>query len=189
MIEFKEILSSIRGWLLNLIKNEYFVSFYEVLFTLVLSNLIILISSGFMLLEHENGASIFFIFSEQITKFVEPAQIIILILALVTPAAWIICEHINGWKHLRLVLVLIAFQLLTLLGAMILYVAAINKRLNNTEYADYISITCFVFALGVWYATLVYKRKVIDKTGNELAGLRTQSGDGILKGLGAENEK
>lgn len=179
----KKSINNFKDWFLKLLKNEYFISFYEVSFTLILSNLIIFISSGFMILEYKDGTSIFFVFSEQIAKFVEPVQIIIIILALITPAAWIICEHINGWQHLRFVLLLIAFQLITLLGSMILYVAAINKRLNNTEYANYISIFCFVLAMIVWYATLVYKRKVIDKAGNNLTSLRRQSGDGILNEL------
>lgn len=170
-------------WLKKILSNDYLVAAYEVLFTLFISNLIILISAFFVILEQGNGASVSEAFLGQIAKFVKPAEVIILILALVAPATWIIFEHIEGWKHLRFGLFLIVVQFVVLSLSSYLYIAAINNKLNNVDMANKAAIAFFFAALIVWYMTLVYKRRVLDKSGAQLKSLRKQSGETIVKDL------
>lgn len=172
----------------KIFSSDYFIAAYEVVFTLLISNVIILISAFFVLLEQGSSTSLADVFLGQVSKFVKPAEVIILVLALVAPAAWIILEHIDGWKHLRFGLVLIGTQFVILFLASCLYIAALNNKLNNVDLANTAAITFFFLALLVWYVTLVYKRKVIDKSGTQLKMLRRQSGENIVQDLGDGNE-
>lgn len=171
-------------WLKKILTNDYLVAAYEVLFTLLVSNLIILISAFFVILEQGNNPSIIDAFLGQLSKFVKPAEVIILILALVAPAAWIIFEHIEGWRHLRFGLFLIVAQFIVLSLSSYLYIAALNNKLNNVDMANKAAVGFFFAALAVWYITLVYKRRVLDKSGKQLKSLRRQSGDAIFEDLG-----
>lgn len=88
-------------WRANWMANAYFSSLAEVAFTLLVSNLAILVGVFVFQLTQERTQSFLDVFITIINKNIKPTEILVYILGLIAPAIWIMVTEFRSWRHAK----------------------------------------------------------------------------------------
>ncbi len=170
-----------------MISNPGVDSALEVAFTLLVSNLAILFAVFIYMLMHQPEKSFWEVLMTVIKDKIKPTEIIVFILGFIAPAMWIMFKNIHFWRHTALWFIFLGVQAFVVISTAIIFAMAITETLMNTELAQYWANWCLLAALVVWYATLVYQKKVIEDPGNRLKTPRPgkESGSDVLAALKA----
>lgn len=146
----------------KLMAMPYVSSAVEVIFALLVSNAAIFISIFVILLMKKSGSFDFWVVAKlTFGKTIKTSEVLVYILGFLSPAVWIIVNNIRAWRHVGFLLVLVAAQLIVVISTGLIFALSLANVLSNTEMADTWAWGCLIFALGVWYATLVYEKKVL----------------------------
>lgn len=184
-------LSKLRAnslWLLSEIaKSPYSRSLVEVLFALVVSNAAFLLSMFVYVLIQDKSASWEPIWAT-VKKEIGTNEIFVYILGFLAPAMWIMVSNVRIWRHVGFLLVLLVLQIIVLLTTAVIFSLSLAEILKNAEFANLWAWGSLGVALVIWYATLVYEKKVLRTIDERIEKPRpgNDSGAGILKELEAD---
>lgn len=165
--------------------NAWVISFVEVLFALVISNFAILIAIFIQMLMDDRGLGFHAIFSEVVQEKIKPTETIGFILGFIAPSMWIMVSHFRAWRHASLWFLFLFVQSVVILSSAIIFSLAVSTTLRNANLASSWVHWCLLFALLVWYATLVYQRKVLDSVSINTPKPGAESGSNVLASLKA----
>jgi hypothetical protein len=163
--------------------NPWVVSLLEVLFALVISNFAILIAVFIQMLIDQRGLGFSSIFLEIVGEKIKPTETIGFILGFIAPSMWIMVRHFRAWRHGSLFFAFLLVQALVILSSAIIFSLAVSETLRNADLAQSWVYWCLIFALAVWYSTLVYQRKVLDSVVIETPKPGAESGSNVLASL------
>jgi hypothetical protein len=167
--------------------NPWFASLIEVIFTLLVSNLAILIAVFVYMLGHPQtpGNTFWTVLVAVVNKNIKSTEIIVYILALIAPAIWIMFKHIRLWRHTGQLIFLLVLQIGVVLSTAIIFAMSMTDTLKNTNLANFWAYFCLIVALGAWYWTLVYQKKVIDSAWDKVERPKPgkESGSDVLAAL------
>lgn len=183
VLSSRQVTSSPSNRFYRFVMNPWIMSLFEVLFALLISNFAILIAVFIQMLmdQRENGFQM--IFLEIVGEKIKPTEMIGFILGFIAPSMWIMVHHFRAWRHASLWFVFLVVQSLVILSSAIIFSLAISATLRNAQLAQSWVYWCLVFALAVWYATLVYRRKVLDSVVIETPKPGSDSGANVLASL------
>lgn len=161
------------------IKRFMWPALYESVFILLISNASLFV----LILMHvvtTKGAKLSTeLLGTVVTENVQSPEILVYVLALVAPAAWIMISNWRGKRHLTFYWILFFLQAIIVLGSAIIYSLAKSSGIENKEFVDDWALMCVFVGVFIWYITLVY-----DKWIPTVADERVQeSGLAILKDL------
>ena len=175
-------IKDIKAALLQILKSHpIFLSLYEAIFTLAVSNVFLL----FLLFAYIVATPGTQFFSPALTaKLIQEAfsstEIFVYILALVAPALWIMVYNWRARRNPIIYFLLLFIQAAIILGSSHIYGQAKFGKIGNETFVDEWAINCYVAGVIIWYITLVY-----DKFLNSSEPLQPPaSGAEILKQLG-----
>ncbi|WP_417277262.1 hypothetical protein [Castellaniella sp.] len=168
-------------------KSSWAISAYEVLFTVVVSNLAIFLAVFIKALTNAEDQSFSFLFENLFQESIKPTEIIVFVLALIAPAMWIMVRNIRLWRHSYLLLLFLAVHIAIIVSTSVIFSLALSSTLHNTNLAFYWAKVCLSISLLVWYFTLVYHKKVIESPASNLATPKPgkESGTDVLNELRA----
>lgn len=171
----------------RLINSPWATSAYEVLFTVVISNLAIILAIFIKALSNTDNQDFYYLLENLLEDKIKPTEIIVFVLALIAPAMWIMVRNIRLWRHSNLLLIFLAVHGVIVLSTSIIFSLALSSKLNNLALAMYWAKLCLAISLFVWYFTLVYYKKVIESPGKNLPTPKpgNESGSDVLKQLRA----
>jgi len=171
----------------RIIKSSWAISAYEVLFTVVVSNLAIILAVFIKALTNAEEQSFSFLFKNLFQESIKPTEIIVFVLALIAPAMWIMVRNIRLWRHSYLLLLFLAFHAAIIVSTSVIFSLALSSTLHNTNLALYWAKLCLSISLLVWYLTLVYHKKVIESPASNLSTPKPgkESGSDVLNELRA----
>lgn len=181
-----------KGRLLDkILSNPWLDSLIEVLVTLAISNLAIIIAAVVSLLMLPDGADSGKTIIEIAYKSIRPTELTVYIFGFIAPAIWIMFRRVRYWRHTGLWVVMLVAQLVIIVFATIVFSLAISETLKNYSLAESLLIWCFLCALVVWYANLVYQKKFIDNPSSQIKtpSPGNDSGSQILAALESERNK
>lgn len=171
----------------KLMRNAYFSSGVEVLFALLVSNAAILISLFVYTLMRDDG-TVPSLFLTALRANIKTTEIVVYILGFLAPAIWIMVSNLRAWRHVGFLLVLLLLQVVVVFSTGLIFAFSIAKVLMNDAVATKWSVGCLLAALLVWYATLVYDKKVLKNLEQRIEKARRgrESGAGVLADLRGE---
>lgn len=172
-------------FLSRLINNPWATSAYEVIFTMVVSNLAILLAVFIKALTNTENQDFYYLLENLAQEKIKPTEIIVFVLALIAPAMWIMIRNIRFWRHSYLLLFFLLAHAVIVISTSIIFSLALSATLNNVELALYWAKFCLTISLFVWYFTLVYHKKVIESAGKNIPTPKPgkESGSDVLKQL------
>ena len=165
--------------------SPFATSAVEIVFALLVSNAAIFISIFVYILINKKSSNLFTVALFTFNKSINTTEIIVYILGFFAPVMWIIVSNIRAWRHIGFLIVLISIQIIVILSTSIIYALAIADVLKNQGFANEWAWLSFILALIVWYATLVYDKKVLRHLNERIdqARLSNESGAGVLSAL------
>ena len=167
-------------------KNAFVASFFEVAFAVLVSNFAIFIAIFVsLLISKEQATNLFVVTAATFQQSVKTTEIVVYILGFLAPALWIMVGNIRAWRHVGLLVVLIAVQLLVILSTSLIYALSIAEVLENQGFANSWAWSSLLVALIVWYLTLVYDKRVLKNLERRIERPKPgrESGAGVLAAL------
>lgn len=161
------------------IRRYMWPSLREAGFVLIVSNASIFVLLLMHLLTTEGASLSFAMIANVIERNVKSSEVLVYVLALVAPAAWIMMSHWQGRRHIGLYWILFLIQGAIVLGSAIVYSMAKSGGITNTPFADIWATICVIVGIIIWYVTLVYE-KWLPRTGE---APHEESGKSILEDL------
>lgn len=143
--------------------SPYGLSLTEVIFTLLVSNFALI----FLIFAHvvdTPGAVLNLATAGSVLKEnFRPTETLVYLLALLAPALWMMAYNWRARKHVGFYWVLLIVQALIVIGSAYIYGKANSTGVANDEFARRWALVCLSTGVVIWYVTLVYRRKVLDK--------------------------
>lgn len=148
-----------RYWL---VLNPVMISFWEVIVTFLLAN-VALFFAVFVYMVHTEVPFSFELAWHIIRENVKSSEVLIYVMGVVAPTLWFMFAHWRARSHSNLFFVVLIFQGIVICTSAYIYGAGKTGGKMNADFVDFWAIFCLVCALLIWFATLMYKRLVIDK--------------------------
>lgn len=162
--------------------NPVGLSLTELVFTLLFSNAAIIFLVFTHLVDtahsHLTWSTVILVIRENVL----PSEVLVYLLALITPALWIMAYNWRARKHVAFYWLLLIVQAIIVIGSAYIYgKAKSGSGVGNPEFVEEWAALCLVVGLIIWFITLVYNRAVISK----MEAPRMHSGESILRDLQA----
>lgn len=158
-------------------------AFFEVAFTVIVSNAALAFSVFVYIAQTENAFLSYDTVESVIANNVKASEVLVYLLALVAPTLWIMVSHWRARKHVSLFWTLFFVQIIIIICSSWIYGAAKSGLLKNDIFVNKWAISCLIVALLIWYATLVYQKIVLDKVSGPSYSSAPESGSSILAEL------
>ena len=144
-------------------ENPFGLSFVELAFTLIISNAALLFLVFTYLVDTEGAQFSWELSARIIEKNFVPTEVLVYLLALISPALWIMAFNWRARKHVAFYWGLLLIQGIIVVGSAYIYGKAKTGGVKNVEFVTHWSSTCLILGLVIWYVTMVYNRAVISK--------------------------
>lgn len=172
-------------WTNSTLKGPWLSSLYEVAFTLVVSNAMILLAAYIHILIKSDGL----VFAEALATIfdekIKPTELIGFVMGLIAPSLWIMFTNLRIWKHSWLWVIFCVLQILVVVCSSVVFALAVSSTLINSEVAQLSAYWFLLIALIVWYFTLVYQKAVLDGINKQFGMPRPgkESGSDVMAAL------
>lgn len=170
-------------------KNPFFTSTIEIAFALIISNAAVFISIFVaLLISKEQSANLLSVTAQTFRTSIKTTEIVVYILGFLAPVMWTMVTSIRAWRHFGFLLILIGIQFIVIISTSLIYALSIANVLNNQALANRWAWWSLLIALAVWYATLVYDKKVLRNVDELIARPKPgkESGTDVLASLRGE---
>lgn len=150
--------------------------FKEVAFTLVLSNMALLIAVFIYILITENATLSFLLVRQVVIDNVKPAEILVYNLTLLSPALWIMVSNWGARRNPGWFWFFMALQFSIIAGSSAIYGISKAGVLKNADFVNSWAIWSLILAVITWFATLAYDKIVLRKIQDKISGAGMSAG-------------
>lgn len=144
-------------------ENPYGLSLTEVIFTLLVSNFALIFLIFAYVVDTPGAVLNISTAGSVLRDNFRPTETLVYLLALLAPALWMMAYNWRARKHVGFYWVLLIIQALIVIGSAYIYGKANSTGVANDEFARRWALICLSTGVVIWYVTLVYRRKVLDK--------------------------
>ncbi|MFY3196753.1 hypothetical protein ACOTE7_22830 [Achromobacter xylosoxidans] len=155
----------------------------EVVFTLVVSNL----SLGIMLfiaflIDRDAEISMCGIW-ERLASSINPTEVLIYILAVITPTLWYMAVNVRARKYLKGFTWILFLQCALILGSAIVFALAKTGMTLNQRVLIPFAWGSFLFAIAIWYGVLVFQKSVKEGPHVDASDIAARGGKAMAQEL------
>lgn len=143
-------------------------SFFEVVFTLVVSNLAIFAGIFVYKLMNPETAPTGDVFLLHINKL-QYKDLIVFVFGIAAPSIWILVRNQRLWRHYKICWFLFILQCAVVISVGLIYALSLADVVKNVDFAEYWARRCFLSAVVMWFLTLCYQKIVIDKSSDGIS--------------------
>lgn len=143
-------------------RNAFALSLVEVVFIILVSNFALLFLV-FTYVVDTPGASLDLRTAGSVLRAnFRPSETLVYLLAILAPALWMMAYNWRARKHVGFYWILLIIQAVIVITSAYIYGRANSRGVPNEDFAQRWAIICLLTGVGIWYITLVYKRRVLD---------------------------
>lgn len=155
----------------------------EVAFTLVVSNSAIFLMLFIAYLIDKNAEISTAEVWSKLSGSINPTEVLIYILAVITPTLWYMAVNSRARKHLTGFTWILLLQCTLILGSAIVFALAKTGIALNENVLVPFSWVSFVSAVAIWYGVLVFQKSVKDNLHINASDIASQSGKRMAEEL------
>lgn len=143
-------------------------SLFEVLFTLLVSNLAIIFGIFvYQLLQEKTAPMTDVVFSH--LSNLQYKDLIIFVFGVAAPSIWILGKNQRVWRHYKFCAILFLLQCAVVISVGLIYALSLAGVVKNVVLAEYWARYCFFCAVLMWFFTLCYQKIVLDKSSDGIS--------------------
>lgn len=157
----------------------------EVAFTLVVSNSAILIMLFIaFLIDRDADMSAGGVW-ERLSNSINPTEVLVYILAVITPTLWYMAVNARARKYLRGFTWIFLLQCFLILGSAIVFALAKTGVTLNEKVLVPFAWVNFLFAVAIWYGVLVFQKSAKDGPHVDASDIAARGAKAIAQELDA----
>lgn len=143
-------------------------SFFEVLFTIIVSNLAIIFGIFVHQLLQDKTAPMGDVFLLHLNNL-QYKDLIVFVFGIAAPSIWILGRNQRLWRHYKFCAILFGLQCGVVISVGMIYALSLAGVVKNVDLAEYWARYCFFGAVFMWFLTLCYQKIVLDKSSDGIS--------------------
>lgn len=161
------------------LEGPWFTAAAEVAFTLVVSNMALLIMLFLAFLIDKNAEISLSEVWSRLGESIKPTEVLVYILAVITPTLWYMAVNVRARKYLKGFTWILLLQCLLVLGSAIVFALAKTGLVLNDRILTPFAWISFFFAVAIWYGVLVFQKSAREGPHVEAADIAAKGGKAI----------